>query len=153
MINVSRAFLRRHAWLCEVSAVRFIMRIRQVIVTVFEKSSFIKRAIHLPAVKNKTGTLIYCRLPETWSFSSLYENQGVCLNNREEIARTDALWKRLNISALKSTTETREWYGLPLHYCDVFYMWHVVLAEITECFSPLQRSIKSLWFIPRGSGI
>ncbi len=29
----------------------------------------------------------------------------------------------------------------------------MVLAEITECFSPLQRSIKSLPFIPRGSGI
>lgn len=86
------------------------MRIRQVIVTVFEESSFIKRAIHLPAIKNKTGTLIYCRLAETWSFSSLYENQGVCLNKPREkrgVARTDALWKRLNISALKSTTETR----------------------------------------------
>lgn len=75
MINVSRAFLRCHAWLCEVSAVRFIMRIRQVIVTVFEKSSFIKWAIHLPAVKNKTGTLIYCRRPETWSFSSLWKSR------------------------------------------------------------------------------
>lgn len=121
------------------------MRIRQVIVTVFEESSFIKRAIHLPAVKNKTGTLIYCRLAETWSFSSLYENQGVCLNKPR--GKYSAL-----CSALKSTTET-ERYGLPLHYCDVFCMWHVVLAEITKCFSPLQRSIKSFPFIPRGSGI
>lgn len=131
MINVSRVFVRCHAWRCEDSSVRFIMRISQVIVTVFEESSFIKRAIHLPAVKNKTGTVIYCRLPETRSFSSLYENQGVCSNNPEEsLAQTLCenslifqLWSRRE-------SETASHYIIVMYFtCD---MWYWVFFSVTK---------------------
>lgn len=145
MINVSRVFVRCHAWRCEDSSVRFIMRISQVIVTVFEESSFIKQAIHLPAVKNKTGTLIYCRLPETRSFSSLYENQGVCLNNPEEsLAQT--LCENSLIFQLWSRRERRE-SETASHYIIVMYftcdMWYWVFFSVT-------KEHKKLLWIPGG---
>ncbi len=116
------------------------MRIRQVIVTVFEESSFIKRANHLPAVKNKTGTLIYCRLAETWSFSSLYENQGVVLNKaRGKHSARVQHWSRQQNGAI---------------IVMYFYMWHVgtgrdhwVFFSITKEHKKFARSSS------RGSGI
>lgn len=98
------------------------MRIRQVIVVVLEESSFIKQAIHLPAVKNTTGTLIYCRLAENWSFSSLYENEGVHNRNAEHLSgKVDNGYER----AIRFSHDM---------VCDVFGVWHVVRGEISECF-------------------
>lgn len=125
MINVSRTCVRCHAWRCEDSSVRFIMRISQVIVTVFEESSFIKRAIHLPAVKNKTGTVIYCRLQRP-DHSALFMKIKVFV----QTAQRNHSHRR---SVFQKRRETR---ANGLHYIIVMYftcdVWYWVFFSVTK---------------------